>query len=282
MSSTRPPDDAAKSARKPLRFPADWIRRKASGQRISVLTAYDATMARLLAASPVDALLIGDSLGMVVQGQSSTLPVTLDEIIYHSRMVRRGAPGLYLIGDLPFGSYQSSVESGVAAGIRLMKESGVDAVKVEGAESDTLAIIRKLTQAGVPVMGHIGLTPQSYLTIGGFRAQGRDDANADRLKTESLDLQSAGCFAMVLELVTAGLTREITAGLEIPTIGIGSGVGASGQVLVVNDLLGLDENFKARHVKQYAKLGGQITEAAGQYDHEVHAGEFPDDEHSFR
>ncbi|MEQ9365997.1 MAG: 3-methyl-2-oxobutanoate hydroxymethyltransferase [Leptospirales bacterium] len=281
MSTSLSSDDAT-PARRPLRFPADWIKRKAAGERISVLTAYDATMARLLASSSVDALLIGDSLGMVVQGQSSTLPVTLDEMIYHSRMVRRGAPKLFLIGDLPFGSYQTSVESGIAAGIRLMKESGVDAVKVEGAEEDTLNIIRKLSAAGVPVMGHIGLTPQSYLTIGGFRAQGRDDARAALLRTEARSLQSAGCFAMVLELVTADLTREITAGLEVPTISIGSGPGASGQVLVTNDLLGLDERFQARHVKRYANLGEQIKTAAQNYDREVHAGSFPGEEHSFR
>ena len=171
------------SSRKALRFPADWVRRKSNGERISVLTAYDATMARLLSASPVDAILVGDSLSMVVQGHSSTLPVTLDEMIYHCRLVRRGAPKQFIIGDLPFGSYQSSVEAGVNAGLRLMKEGGVDAVKLEGAGEDHAAIIRKLTAAGAPVMGHIGLTPQSYLTIGGFRAQGRDAATASALKS---------------------------------------------------------------------------------------------------
>ncbi len=282
MSTSSNAENVTTGNRKALRFPADWIKRKAAGEAISVLTAYDATMARLLAASSVDALLIGDSLGMVVQGQSSTLPVTLDEIIYHSRMVRRGAPDHFLIGDLPFGSYQCGVESGTAAGVRLMKESGVDAVKLEGAEEETLAIVRKLSGAGVPVMGHIGLTPQSYLTMGGFRAQGRDDARAARLKSEALALQEAGCFAMVFELVTAELTREITAALEVPTIGIGSGPGASGQVLVINDLLGFDDGFQARHVKRYLSLGAQITQAASEYDREVRAGDFPGEEHSFR
>ncbi|MCR9143106.1 MAG: 3-methyl-2-oxobutanoate hydroxymethyltransferase [bacterium] len=280
--STSSASDRTPSSRKPLRYPADWIKRKAAGERISVLTAYDATMARLLAASGVDALLIGDSLGMVVQGQSSTLPVTLDEMIYHARMVRRGAPDSFIIGDLPFGSYQAGIDSGVAAGIRIMKEAGVDAVKVEGAEADTLAVIRKLSAAGAPVMGHIGLTPQSYLTIGGFRAQGRDDAQATRLKAEALALQSAGCFAMVLELVTADLAGEITASLAVPTIGIGSGAGTSGQVLVINDLLGLDDRFQARHVKRYADLGQAITKAADEYHREIHDGQFPADEHSFR
>lgn len=278
--SSHPPSDP--SGRKSLRYPADWIRRKQAGERISVLTAYDATMARLLADSEVDALLVGDSLGMVVQGQSSTLPVTLDEMIYHCRMVRRGAPGLFLIGDLPFGSYQGGIDAGVQAGLRMMKETGADAVKLEGAAEENLTIVRRLSQAGVPVMGHIGLTPQSYLTIGGFRAQGRDEIAAARLKSEALALEAAGCFGMVLELVTAPLAVEITAQLNVPTIGIGSGAGTSGQVLVINDLLGMDDRFKARHVKCYANLGPQITAAAREYTREVHGGIFPADEHSFK
>lgn len=266
---------------KPLRFPGDWIRRKSEGQKISVLTAYDATMARLIAPH-ADAILIGDSLAMVVQGNDSTLPVTLDEMIYHARMVRRGAGQRFLIGDLPFGSYHTDVTGGIQAGVAMMQRGQVDAVKLEGADEMTLEIVRRLTAAGVPVMGHIGLTPQSYLTIGGFRAQGRDEAVADRLRQEALALENAGCFAMVFELVTKDLSREISEELQTPSIGIGSGPGTDGQVLVINDLLGMDTAFRARHVKQYAALGKLIPEAAAAYTREVHAGEFPTDEHSFK
>ena len=253
------------SEKKPLRFPADWVRRKSEGQKISMLTAYDASMARLLARSSVDALLIGDSLSMVIQGNTSTLPVTLDEMIYHCRMVRRGAPDLFLLGDLPFGSYNISVEQGVESGIRMMKEGHVSAVKLEGATDEHLEIVRRLHAAGVPVMGHIGLMPQSYLNTGGFRVQGRDADAAVRLKEEAQKLQEAGSFALLMELVARDLTREISQALTIPTIGIGSGVDADGQVLVINDMLGMDPGFHPRHLKIYAEVGKLIEEAANSY-----------------
>ncbi len=266
----------------PLRYPKDWIVKHKSGDKISVLTAYDATMARLLARSSVDALLVGDSLGMVVQGQTSTLPVTLDEMIYHCKLVRRGAPGHFVIGDMPFGTYQSGVDSGVAAAIRVMKEAGTSAVKFEGADPLTLEIIRRLTAAGVPVMGHTGLTPQSYLSTGGFRVQGKDEAGAGRLKEDARKLEEAGCFSMVLELVPLSLGKEITAASGIPTIGIGAGNECSGQVLVINDLLGMDTDFKPRHVKQYAGMGQAIIDAAESYCEEVRDRSFPSAENSFR
>lgn len=265
-----------------LKYPGDWLQRKESGTKISVITAYDATMARLVAATAIDAILVGDSLGMVVQGQDSTLPVTLEDMIYHCRLVRRGAPKGFVIADMPFGSYQVDTASGVGNAIRVMKESGVSAVKLEGATDDTLRIIEKLTAAGAPVMGHIGLTPQNYLNLGGFHAQGRDQKVAGRLREQARALQDAGCFAIVLELVVASLADEITGGLSIPTIGIGSGAGTSGQVLVCNDMLGLDDSFQARHVKRYAELASVVREAMGNFHKEIVAGEFPSKKHSFQ
>lgn len=264
-----------------IKYPGDWIESKRKGRKLSVVTAYDATMARLVQEAGIDALLIGDTLGMVIQGRNSTLAVTLQEMIYHCRLVRRGAPGSFLIGDLPFGSYQISPESGLESAFRLMKEGAVDAVKLEGAETDTLRIIKKLNRSGVPVMGHIGLTPQSYLNLGGFRVQGRSTDAIRSLHEQAGQLEQAGCFAIVLELVTAGAATEITAALTIPTIGIGSGKGTSGQVLVLNDLLGLDPDFQARHVKRYAGLAGTIIEALREYRREVEEGSFPTDEHCF-
>lgn len=269
------------SARKRLRYPADWIRRKAEGGRISMLTCYDAGMAKLLARTPVDALLIGDSLAMTVQGQSSTLPVTLAEMIYHCRMVRRGAPDMFLVGDLPFASYQASISDGMHSALEMMKTGGVDAVKLEGAAPDTLEIIRRLCLAGVPVMGHAGLTPQSFMITGGFKVQGRAEADAERILGEARALEAAGCFAIILELTAAPLSRCITAELKIPTIGIGAGPETNGQVLVLHDLLGLDPEFHARHQKRYAELGQEIIRSAEAYAREVQDRIFPGPENTF-
>ena len=266
---------------KPLRYPADWTVRRTAGEPISVVTAYDATMAALVGASSVDALMVGDSLGMTVQGHSSTLPVTLDEMVYHSRLVRRGAPGRFIIGDLPFGSYQADVALGSAAGIRLMKESGVDAVKLEGATPHNINVIQRLVAAGVPVMGHIGLTPQSFLTLGGFRVQGRTPQGVALLVESARTLEGAGCFAIVLELVTAETAGLITDTLEIPTIGIGSGARCSGQVLVFHDLLGLQPSVRPRHAKRYADVGTDILAALNSFDREVKSGDFPTTEQAF-
>ena len=275
-------NETSNSGKKPLRYPADWVRRKEAGEPISVITAYDATMARLVATSEVDAILVGDSLTMVVQGHNSTIPITMDEIIYHCRMVRRGAPDAFIIGDMPFGSFQAGLESGVNAAFRLMKEGHVNAVKMEGATPLTLEIIERLSLAGVPVMGHIGLTPQSYLNLGGFRVQGRDEKKAAALRQSAKNLEGAGCFSIILELLVSEQARQITAESGIPTIGIGAGKSCSGQVLVVNDLLGMDPIFKPRHVKQYARLADTIQTALNEFHREVSEGEFPGDENIFR
>lgn len=266
-----------------IQYPADWIKRHEQGSKISVVTAYDAPFARLIADSEVDAILIGDTLGMVVQGHDSTLPVTVDDIIYHSRIVRRGSGGkIFLIGDLPFGSYQSSIEEGLRNAIRLMKEGGVQAIKLEGANEDTLEIIKRLTRAGVPVMGHTGLTPQSYLNMGGFRVRGRDMAEADRIRQSVSLLQEAGCFSVVLELIPEGLARQITEESAIPTIGIGSGVSTSGQVLVLQDMMGMDPGFHPKHVKQYANLAEIVTQAMNRFHKEVQDRSFPGTENTFK
>ncbi len=239
-------------------------------------------MAKLTVGTGVDALLVGDSLGMVVQGGTSTLPVTLDEIIYHTKMVRRGAPEAFIIADMPFGSIHTGHSAALASCIRVMKESGASAVKFEGAEEPTLALVQALVGAGVPVMGHLGLTPQRFLTSGGYKVQGRGPGAAARLLEDAKSLQKAGAFSMVLELVVESVAREVTDNLQIPTIGIGSGGATSGQVLVLHDLLGLDPDFKARHVKRYADLAGSITRALSGYAEEVHSGRFPSAEHSFQ
>ncbi len=257
-----------------LRYPADWIQRKKEGVPISVITAYDYTDARLAAAAGVDALLTGDSLGMTVQGQSSTLGVTLDEMIYHTKLVRRGAPSAFLIADMPFGSFQCGINEAVRNGIRLMKEADCSAVKLEGFEDDTLRIIERLSSAGVPVMGHAGLTPQSYLTLGGYTVQGRDSSSWDFFRNKIRQLQEAGCFSVVLELMHPDLTDEITKSLSIPTIGIGSGSASDGQVQVMHDLLGLNPDFTPKHAKKYADLSSVITEALRRYDDEVKQKEF--------
>ncbi len=267
---------------KKMRYPADWVARKQAGQKISMLTAYDAGMARIIA-DHVDAILVGDSLAMVVQGRKSTLPVTPDEMIYHSRMVRRGAPSSFIIIDMPFASYQADPDSGLRTALRMLKESGADAVKMEGARPDTLRIMEKLNDAGVPVMGHIGLTPQSFLTLGGYRVQGRENRGQkpEDLVDSARALEQAGCFSLVLEYVVKQVSRDITEKISIPTIGIGAGRDTDGQVLVLNDMLGMDASFHAKHARLYANLAETISEAARKYDTEMRAGSFPGDEHSF-
>ena len=259
-------------------------RLKEHGEKIAMVTAYDATAARLVAAAGVDVVLVGDSVGMTVQGHDSTLPVTLDQMVYHSAMVRRGlaraGARAHLVGDLPFGSYQASADEAVKAAMRLVAEGGVEAVKLEGG-SDYVDVIRRVVRAGVPVMGHIGLTPQSVHKLGGYVVQGKDAERAQALLRDARALEAAGCYAVVLECIPTELARIITGQLAIPTIGIGAGPSCDGQVLVLNDLLGLDDAFTPRFVKRYAELGGEITGAVGRYVAEVKARAFPADEHSF-
>ena len=261
--------------RKRLRSPADWLERKSRKEKISVLTAYDASFARLLSHSDVDALLVGDSLGMTLQGHDSTLPVRLRDMIYHCSMVRRGAGDMFIIGDMPFSSYQVSREQAIRNAMRLLQEGGVNAVKVEGSQDELLRAIESLSLSGVPVMGHIGLTPQSCRKLGPFKIQGRDPKAAKALAREALLLQEAGCFAVILELIFSPLAKEITESLEIPTIGIGSGPGTAGQVLVLHDFLGLDLGFSPKHAQAYLQMGKEIVEAVNRYHRDVQKGSFP-------
>ena len=259
-------------------------RMKDAGDPIAMVTAYDATAARLVAAAGVDVVLVGDSLGMAVQGHDSTLPVTLDQMVYHSAMVRRGlaraGARAHLTGDMPFGSYQASADEAVKAAMRLVAEGGVESVKLEGG-AEYAEVIRRVVRAGVPVMGHIGLTPQSVHKLGGYVVQGKDAERAQQLLRDARALESAGCSALVLECIPMELARVITGQLAIPTIGIGAGPGCDGQVLVLNDLLGLDDGFVPKFVKRFAELGGETTGAVGRYVAEVKARTFPADEHAF-
>jgi 3-methyl-2-oxobutanoate hydroxymethyltransferase len=259
-------------------------RMKDSGEKIAMVTAYDATAARLVAAAGVDVVLVGDSVGMVVQGHDSTLPVTLEQMIYHSAAVRRGLERdgacAHLVGDMPFGSYQASADEGVKAAMRFVAEGGVQAVKLEGG-ADFVEVIRRIVRAGVPVMGHIGLTPQSVHKMGGYVVQGKDSDKAQQILRDARALEAAGCYAVVLECIPAELARIITGQVRIPTIGIGAGPHVDGQVLVLHDLLALDPTFTPKFVKRFAELGAAVQGAVAAYVGEVKARTFPADEHSF-
>lgn len=263
-----------------LRFPKDWIERKQQKEKISVLTCYDATSAVLIERAGIDAILVGDSMGMVIQGQRSTVPVLLEHIVYHGQCVRRGAPGTFIIVDMPFGTYHASVEQGVNNAMQLLQQTEAQAVKVEGADEDTLKIIHKLVSGGVPVMGHIGFTPQSYLSLGGFRIQGRSNDAAEALIEQARALQSAGCFSIVLELMPAHVSRLITEAIQIPTIGIGAGIHCDGQVQVFQDLLGLLPDFTPKHARKYDQAAERWITAFKQYDRDVKSGNFPGPENS--
>jgi 3-methyl-2-oxobutanoate hydroxymethyltransferase len=245
-----------------------------------MLTAYDFTFARIFDAAGIDILLVGDSLGNVVQGCDTTLPVTLDEVIYHTRLVARGMHRSLLVADMPFGSYQVGPEDAVRAAIRMVKEAGAHAVKLEGGKT-VADSIRRIVDAQIPVMGHVGLTPQSVNKMGGFRVQGRGENGRARVIEDALAVQEAGAFAVVLEGIPADLGKEITERLAIPTIGIGAGVDCDGQVLVMHDLLGLND-WTPSFVKQYANLGALASQAARAFAEEVENKKFPDEEHSYR
>jgi 3-methyl-2-oxobutanoate hydroxymethyltransferase len=253
---------------------------KERGEKIAMLTAYDATFARLLDEAGADVLLVGDSLGMVVQGHDTTLPVTLEEIAYHCRAVVRGARRAHVVGDMPFMSYQASYEQGVTNAGRLMKEGCCHSVKLEGGAVHA-ELVHRLVAAGIPVMGHIGLTPQSYHQLGGFKVQGRDVGGRERLLSDARTLEEAGVYAIVLEAIPMDIAREITEAVSVPTIGIGAGVHCDGQVLVSYDALGMDESFKPRFVRRYETLGTRIKEAIGNYITEVRSGAFPSATESF-
>jgi len=269
------------SSRKEHRITARSLAaRKRRGEPITMLTAYDFTFARLFDQAEIELLLVGDSLGNVVQGAETTLPVTLDEVIYHTRMVARGAERALVIGDMPFGSYQICEEDAVRNAIRLVKEAGAAAVKLEGG-TKMASTIERIVCAEIPVMGHVGLTPQAVHRMGGFRVQGRGDAGRIQVLDDALAVQQAGAFAVVLEGIPADLAKEVTAELSIPTIGIGAGVHCDGQVLVMHDLLGLND-WAPSFVKQYANVGAQVAKAARAYADEVKHRKFPDEQHSYK
>lgn len=253
---------------------------KQRGERITMLTAYDATFSRLLDQSQVDVLLVGDSLGMVIQGHDTTLPVTLEDVIYHTRAVVRGTRRAHVVGDMPFMSYQKSIEAGLEAAGRLVKEGGAHSVKLEGG-AQHVELTSRLVSAGIPVMGHIGLTPQSVHQMGGFKIQGRESGGAARLMDDALALQEAGAYALVLEGIPAEIATDITARLEIPTIGIGAGVDCDGQVLVIYDLLGMNEEFLPKFVRRYDNLALRIRTAVDAYVADVRDGEFPAEAETF-
>jgi len=253
---------------------------KQRGERIVVLTCYDALFARLLDGAGVDILLVGDSVNQVLAGADSTLSATLDQMIYHTRIVRRGATRAMVVCDMPFLTYQVSREDAIRNAGRVMQQTGCHAVKLEGG-APVAETTRALVEIGIPVMGHLGLTPQSVHALGGYRVQGRDEQSAERLKADAAALEQAGAFAIVLELVPAPLASQITKALTIPTIGIGAGPACDGQVLVLPDMLGLNEQFTAKFVKRYAALAEDVREAVTLYAAEVREGRYPGPEHSF-
>jgi len=256
-----------------------FLESKASGERITMLTAYDYPTARLCDEAGVDALLIGDSLGMVVQGCDTTLGVTLPDALYHTRMVARAARHALVIADMPFLTFQLGIDDAVANAGRLLAESGAQAVKLEGGR-EMRATVHRMCAVGIPVLGHIGLTPQSVHALGGYRVQGRTPDAARRLLDDALALEDAGAFGVVLELVPAEVAQAISQRLRIPTIGIGSGAGCDGQVLVLHDLIGLEEGQGPRHARRYAEVGAAIRDAAAAYCRDVRQGAYPAPEHS--
>jgi 3-methyl-2-oxobutanoate hydroxymethyltransferase len=254
---------------------------KRRGERIVMLTAYDALFARMLEEEGVDMILVGDSVGQVVLGYDSTLPVTLDQMIHHASAVHRGAPSSFVVVDLPFMSYQVSVDETIRNAGRVLKETGLQAVKLEGGDPRTCTMVEALVTAGIPVMGHLGLRPQSINALGGYRVQGRGEEEARELLGQALALEQAGAFALVLELVPAVLAEQVTGSIGIPTIGIGAGAGCDGQVLVLHDALGLNAGFRPRFLKQFADLEAVARAGVQAYAREVRAGTYPAPEHSF-
>ena len=253
---------------------------KERGEKITMLTAYDYPFAKIMDACGVDIILVGDSVGTVVQGVPNTLPVTMDEMIYHTRMAARGRQRALLVFDMPFMSYQESVEQARRNAGRAIKESGAEAVKLEGGEN-VAATIEAIANMDVPVMAHIGLTPQSVHRMGGFKVQGRETKQRKKLLADAKAVENAGAFSVVMECIPAELAAEITASLKIPTIGIGSGIKCDGQVLVIHDVLGLYTDRKISFVKQYVNLNEAIVKAVVSYLDEVRRGAFPTKEHSF-
>ena len=259
----------------------DFKTRKDDKTPISMITCYDHAFARIIEQTEIDVILVGDSLGNVIAGYSSTIPVTVDQMIYHTEIVRRGAPSKFLIIDMPFMSYHVSVEDSIRNAGRMMKETGVNAVKLEGGE-DFRHIVEALVRASIPVMGHIGLTPQSVHKLGGYSVQGREEDKRTKIIKDAKILEEAGAFSIVLEKVPESLAQEVSESLSIPTIGIGAGRYCNGQVLVLNDLLGIDESFAPKFLKKYADLFEISKNAIQEYDREVKNKKFPEEKHVYK
>ena len=257
------------------------IEMKKRGEKISMLTAYDYSMAKIIDESGVHGILIGDSLGMVVKGEEDTLSVTMEEVIYHTKAVKRGAKNALVVSDMPFLSYQVSIEQAVLNAGRLVKEGGASAVKLEGG-ANVAAQVKAIVDAQIPVMGHIGLTPQSVNAFGGFKVQGKSEAAAKQLIEDAVLLEKAGAFSIVLEGIPEKVAELITKAVSIPTIGIGAGKHCDGQILVYQDMLGMFSDFVPKFVKQYANLGTIMKEAIGSYVNEVQEGVFPEEKHTFK
>jgi 3-methyl-2-oxobutanoate hydroxymethyltransferase len=253
---------------------------KATGEKISMLTAYDFSFATLLDHAGIDVLLVGDSASNVMAGHETTLPITLDQMIYHAASVIRGTSRALVIVDLPFGSYQSNSDIALASAIRIMKETGAHALKLEGGEEITDSV-KKIVSAGIPVMGHLGLTPQSIYQFGTYNVRAKEEEEALKLKKDALLLQEAGCFGVVLEKIPAQLAKEVSESLRMPTIGIGAGSYCDGQVLVMHDMLGINTEFKPRFLRQYLNLAPQITGAVQQYIKDVKSNDFPNEKESY-
>ena len=258
----------------------DFLAWKSKGRKIVVVTAYDALFGRLVDEAGVDCVLVGDSVNQVLAGEPSTLSASLEQMIYHARAVRRGVKRALVVVDLPFLSYQVSREEAVRNAGRVMKETGAQAVKLEGGAA-MAATVSALVEIGIPVMGHLGLTPQSVHALGGYRVQGRDEETARRLDSDAAALEQAGVFSIVLELLPAALAGRITEARGVPTIGIGAGAACDGQVLVLPDLLGLNDGFAPKFLKRYAALGDEVRKAVSRYGDEVRDGTYPDAAHSF-
>lgn len=258
----------------------DLASRKAAGEKLVMLTCYDALFARLLEAAGIELLLVGDSVNEVVAGRRNTLSATLDQMIYHAASVRRGTDRALVVVDLPFLSYQVSIEDAIRNAGRVLAETDCHAVKLEGGAA-MVPTVRALVERGIPVVAHLGLTPQRIHALGGYRVQGRSDADAATMHADALALEEAGASAVVLELVPRARATEISRALRIPTIGIGAGAGCDGQVLVLHDLLGLNEGFAPRFLKTYAALGADVRDAVGRFASDVRSGVYPDDAHSF-
>jgi 3-methyl-2-oxobutanoate hydroxymethyltransferase len=259
----------------------DFYKKKKEGQKITMLTAYDYPFAKIVDEAGIDAILVGDSLAMVIQGRENTLPVTIDEMIYHTSMVSRATENAMVIGDMPFLSYQTSIRDAVYNAGRFLKEAGATAVKVEGGE-EIAEHIKAMTRAEIPVMAHIGLTPQAIHRMGGYKVQGKTEEAAKRLMEDAIILQEAGAFSIVLEAIPMDLAREITSRLSIPTIGIGAGPYCDGQVLVLHDLIGLFERFVPKFVRRYVNLKEEVLKAIRSYKEDVERGDFPSEEESFK